>query len=94
MLDGCQRASANSTNKTEIARDPSLSLVPLEYMLSEIPALWRRCWSVHHKERGLLQGLNYQCLLQPPGTERKGIAPRIVVEGDFAGLVVHNNSHW
>jgi hypothetical protein len=32
--------------------------------------------------------------MQTPRTERKGIVPRIVVEGDFAGLVVHNNSHW
>src|ERR1700722_267619 len=63
-------------------------------MLSEVSALWRRCWCVHHKERGLLQSLNHLCLLQSPRTQRKGVAPRIVVKGDLAGYVVHNNTHW
>jgi hypothetical protein len=82
---------AGSRKKIGIARDPSLSLVPLVHMLSEIPALWRRCWSVNHKERGLLQSLNHLCLLQSPRTQRKGVAPRIVVKADLAGFVVHNN---
>ena len=82
-------AARRLEKKIGIARDPSLSLVPLENVVPEVPALWRWCWS--YKERGLLQGLNHLCLLQSPRTQRKGVAPRIVVEGHLAGFVVYNN---
>ena len=48
-------AARRLEKKIGIARDPSLSLVPLENVVPEVPALWRWCWS--YKERGLLQGL-------------------------------------
>jgi hypothetical protein len=47
------RKSPRQPGGRSLGPPTSLPLVPLEHMLSEVSALWRRCWCVHHKERVL-----------------------------------------
>ena len=72
----------------------SLSVIPLKHMLSKVAGLGVGAGASMMKNAASCKASTTWAFSSRPGTKRNGILLRIVVEGNVACFVIHDNSHW